>query len=163
MLLRAYSFWFTLICFQYLLCTGLQAQDSKINTKTTHSSRSLPWLDENKFIPINGIQQWVTIKGDPTKPVILFLHGGPGSVLSPYSDHLYKEWEKDFTLVQWDQRGAGRTYGHNAPEELTKPFLQAHPLALEQMAADGIALSEYLCHQLGKRKLILFGTSGDRL
>jgi hypothetical protein len=31
---------------------------------------------EEGFIRINGIYPWITIKGDSTKPVILFLHGG---------------------------------------------------------------------------------------
>jgi len=89
----------------------------------------------------------------------LFLHGGPGSPLSPYSDNLYKDWEEDFIIVQWDQRGAGKTFGHNAPEELTPDFLKANPLTLEQMTDDGIELSEYLLKHLGKQKIILFGTS----
>ncbi len=115
---------------------------------------------EEKFIQINGIEQWVTIKGESSKPVILFLHGGPGSVMSPYADNLYIELEKDFIIVQWDQRGAGKTYGKNAPpEELTPEYLQSHPLSIEQISADGIALSEYLRQYLKKQKLILFGTS----
>lgn len=48
---------------------------------------------EEGFIAINGIPQWVTIKGDKTKPVILFLHGGPGSTMSPYADAVYGSWE----------------------------------------------------------------------
>ncbi|GAA0878360.1 alpha/beta hydrolase [Algoriphagus jejuensis] len=79
--------------------------------------------------------------------------------MSPYADNLYKAWETDFLIVQWDQRGAGRTYGRNAPEELTPEFLQANPLTLTQMADDGIALSEFLIEHLGKEKIILFGTS----
>lgn len=114
---------------------------------------------EEQYVLLNGIEQWVTIKGDRSKPVILFLHGGPGSTLSPYADQLYKDWEDEFVIVQWDQRGAGRTYGRNAPQELTPQYLQSHPLTLEQMAADGIALAEYLCRHLKKPKLILFGTS----
>lgn len=116
-------------------------------------------IREEKFIVINGIEQWVTIKGARSKPVILFLHGGPGSSLSPYSDALFKAWEKDFIIVQWDQRGAGRTYGLYAPEELTPAYLKANPLTVEQMTSDGIALSEYLIKHLGKQKIILFGTS----
>lgn len=108
---------------------------------------------------INGIKQWVTIRGESSKPAILFLHGGPGSVMSPYADQLYKNWAKEFILIQWDQRGAGRTFGQNAPEELTPEYLRANPLTIQQMASDGIALSEFLCKHLGKRKLILFGTS----
>lgn len=116
-------------------------------------------IDEEKFILINGIEQWVTTKGDPSKPVILFLHGGPGSPISPYSDVLYKDWEKDFIIVQWDQRGTGKTFGRMAPEELSPDFLQANPLTLDQMIADGIGLTEYLITRLNKKKIILFGTS----
>lgn len=116
-------------------------------------------IDEQKFITINGIEQWVTIKGNSIKPVILFIHGGPGSPISPYSDHLYKELEKDFIIVQWDQRGTGKTFGLTAPEELTPEFLKANPLTLDLMTNDGIELSTYLTKHLGKNKIILFGTS----
>src|SRR5687768_17203675 len=116
-------------------------------------------IHEQKFILINGIEQWVTIKGESSKPVILFLHGGPGSPMSPYSDSLFKDWEKDFIIVQWDQRGTGKTFGNNAPEELTPEYLKANPLTVEQMTSDGIELSEYLIKHLRKKKIILFGTS----
>lgn len=116
-------------------------------------------IHEEKFILINGIEMWVTIKGESSKPVVLFLHGGPGSPISPYSGNLYKEFEKDFLIVQWDQRGCGKTFGRNAPEELTPDFLKANPLTIEQMVADGILLTEYLLKHLGKQKVILFGTS----
>ncbi|MDB5248913.1 MAG: alpha/beta hydrolase [Segetibacter sp.] len=126
---------------------------------TTHASTSKAAIHEEKFILINGIEQWVTIKGESSKPVILFLHGGPGSPISPYSDALYKEWEKDFIIVQWDQRGTGKTFGSNAPGELTPEFLKSNPLTIEQMTSDGINLSEYLIKNLKKQKIILFGTS----
>jgi pimeloyl-ACP methyl ester carboxylesterase len=116
-------------------------------------------IREEGFIMINGIPQWVTIKGDKTKPVILFLHGGPGSTMSPYADAVYGAWEKDFILVQWDQRGAGRTYGHEAPAELTPEYLQSNPLTVAQITSDGIALAEYLVKHLGKEKIILVATS----
>ncbi len=117
-------------------------------------------ISEEYYIPINGIEQWVTINGNPSKPIILFLHGGPGSPITPYVEVMYKDLEKDFIVVQWDQRGSGRTYGHNnPPEELTPEYLKANPLTLEQMTDDGIALSEYLLRHLGKQKIILSGTS----
>jgi pimeloyl-ACP methyl ester carboxylesterase len=116
-------------------------------------------INEEKFVLINGIEQWVTIHGEMSRPVILFLHGGPGSPLSPYSATLYKNWEKDFIIVQWDQRGAGKTFGRTAPEELTREYLKANPLTVEQMVSDGIELTEYLLKRLEKKKVILFGTS----
>ena len=110
-------------------------------------------VDQAQFISIGAIEQWVTIKGARCgNPAILFLHGGPGNTMSPYADAIYGAWEKEFTLVQWDQRGAGRTYGRNPPTEDSM-------LTLEQMSADGIALAEYLASQLGQKKIILIGGS----
>ena len=107
---------------------------------------------EEDFVPLGGIEQWVTVKGsDCANPVVLFLHGGPGNPLSPYADALYGAWEKDFTLVQWDQRGAGRTFGRSPPGESA--------LSLERMAADGVELAEHVTRRLGAKKVILLGGS----
>lgn len=104
-------------------------------------------------MPIGGVEQWVTIKGERcANPVILFLHGGPGNTLSPYADSIYGTWEKEFTLVQWDQRGAGRTYGRNAPPAEST-------LTIERMTEDGVALAKYLAEHLRKKKIILVGGS----
>ena len=117
-------------------------------------------ISEEKFVLINGIEQWVTIKGNGTKPIILFIHGGPGSPISPFVDVMYKDLEKDFIIVQWDQRGTGKTYGQNSPpDELTPDYLKANPLTLEQMTNDGVEVSKFLLKYLNKQKLILFGTS----
>jgi len=110
-------------------------------------------MREDAFVLLGGIEQWVTIRGDScANPVVLFLHGGPGNTLSPYADAIYAGWEKSFTLVQWDQRGAGRTYGRSTP-----PAESA--LTIERMAEDGIQLATYLTRHLGKRKIILVGGS----
>jgi pimeloyl-ACP methyl ester carboxylesterase len=117
-------------------------------------------ITEEKFITIGGIEQWITIKGnDMTNPVILFLHGGPGSVMTPYAHAVYGDWEQDFILVNWDQRGAGRTYGRNIPSDANEEYWIDNPLTVERMTADGIELTEYLLKHLGKRKIILLGTS----
>lgn len=128
-------------------------------TQSNNSEFEKPILEE-KFVLINGIEQWITIKGNPSKPIILFIHGGPGSPISPFIDVMYKDLEKDFIIVQWDQRGAGRTYGQNSPpEELTSEYLKANPLTLEQITSDGVEVSKYLLKHLNKQKIILFGTS----
>lgn len=124
-------------------------------------------IQEEKFVAIGGIEQWVTINGTScSNPVILFLHGGPGNPMSPYADALYGAWARDFTLVQWDQRGAGRTYGRNAglarqpPRGLAVPEVQVgQQLTMEGMAQDGIELASYLARHLNTRKVILFGGS----
>lgn len=146
-----------LMCSFFLitLLSSVKAQEVAQNNKAAKKGS----INEAGFLSINGIEQWVTINGELSKPAILFLHGGPGSPISPYSDVIYKGWQKDFIIVQWDQRGTGKTFGLHAPEELTPEFLKANPLTVSQMTADGIALAEYLLKHLGKRKIILFGTS----
>ena len=115
---------------------------------------------EERFLPIGDIEQWITIKGeDITNPVILFIHGGPGSTMSQYKEDIYDSWTKEFTLVHWDQRGAGKTFGSNAPKEITDFFLANNPLSVEEMTDDGIELTQYLLKYLNKRKVIIVGTS----
>lgn len=73
--------------------------------------RSPNGVQEGGFVVIGSIQQWVQIRGeDRNNPVLLFVHGGPGSSTLPISSG-WQPWEKYFTVVQWDQRGTGRTYG----------------------------------------------------
>lgn len=110
-------------------------------------------VKEEMFVRIGGIDQWITIKGsNRNNPVVLFLHGGPGDALSPFADALYAGWEKDFTLVQWDQRGAGRTYGKTGPS--IEPTM-----TVERMTQDGVEVAEFLTTHLKKRKIIIYGGS----
>jgi pimeloyl-ACP methyl ester carboxylesterase len=110
-------------------------------------------VKEEMFVQIGGIDQWITIKGnDRSNPVVLFLHGGPGDAWSPIADAWFGGWEKDFTLVQWDQRGAGRTYGKSGPAiEAT--------MTVERMVQDGIEVAEFLTKHLHKKKIIIEGGS----
>lgn len=110
-------------------------------------------VHEETWIPIGGIEQWVTIDGeDSANPVVLVLHGGPGDALSPYAASLFAGWNKDFTMVQWDQRGAGRTYGKSGPS------IDAS-MTMERMTQDGIEVAQYLIRHLGKHKIIIVGGS----
>lgn len=110
-------------------------------------------VHEAEYITIGGIEQWVTIDGqDRDNPVVLFLHGGPGNAASPFAASLYAGWDKDFTLVQWDQRGAGRTFGKSGPAI-------APTMTISRMTDDGIELAQYLIKHLHKRKIILVGGS----
>jgi len=127
---------------------------------TTFTNAQTKSIKEEKFVSIGGIEQWITIKGeDRNKPVILFIHGGPGSTMSQYEDVIYGDWEKDFILVNWDQRGAGRTYGRNVPTEINEEYWIENPLTVEQMTKDGIELTKYLINHLKKKQVILVGTS----
>lgn len=115
--------------------------------------RSITNIDEQRFVSIGGIEQWITIRGaNRDNPVVLFVHGGPGNPLSPYATAIHGSWEKDFTLVQWDQRGAGRTFGRNPRSVDTE-------LTIEQMVSDGIEVAAYVTRYLHQKKVILLGGS----
>jgi len=106
-------------------------------------------IDEAKFIKVNRAAEWITIRGhNKANPVILFLHGGPSEANSPFVD-FYAPFEKDFAFVQWDQPGAGKTY--------IRAGIHQPKLAIDSMAADGIAVAEYLVTTLHKPKIILIG------
>src|SRR6476660_3866759 len=91
-------------------------------------------IQEERFVTLGGIEQWITIRGaNRSNPVLLVVHGGPGDAQSALRS-TYAVYEKDFTIVQWDQRGAGRTYGQN-PNSPPEPG---------RVELDGIELAQYL-------------------
>jgi proline iminopeptidase len=74
-------------------------------------------IERTETVRIGGIDQFVTIRGaDRRNPVLLVLHGGPGYVETPLSWWYGHGWEEYFTVVEWDQRGAGKTYLINDPK-----------------------------------------------
>ena len=107
---------------------------------------------EERFIRIGGIDQWIQIRGeDRANPVLLVLHGGPGWPNAVFNLPL-RSWEKDFTVVQWDHRGAGKTlglYGKAGSGEMT----------FDRRVADAIEVCEYLRNHLHKDKVILLAES----
>lgn len=113
-------------------------------------------IDEAGFVQIGGIDQWIAIQGqNRTNPVILYLHGGPGEAQSPFLDQ-FRPWQRDFTVVNWDQRGAGNTYEKNG--EAAMPAFK-----LDRVVNDAIELAEYARRKLAKRKLVLVGQSTGSL
>jgi pimeloyl-ACP methyl ester carboxylesterase len=109
-------------------------------------------IDEQAFVQIGGIEQWISIRGDNRdNPAILMLHGGPGVSNAPFAP-AFIPWEKDFTVVAWDQRGAGRTFGRNGPDG-------SGVLSVDRLTQDGIELTQYLKSRLQKNKVILFAVS----
>jgi proline iminopeptidase len=64
----------------------------------------------------NGrIEQWIEVRGkNVSNPILLFIHGSPGIAFIPLAGAFQGPWEEYFTVVQWAQRGAGKTYAANA-------------------------------------------------
>lgn len=131
------------------------------NTHGAAEATASAAIDEKGYVEIGGIQQWVTIKGsNRTNPVVLFVHGGPGNPMSQFSAALYQDWENDFTIVHWDQRGSGKTFEANQTSgELTMESLTATDLTLDLIVRDGLAVAEYAGKKLGQDRVILTGTS----
>ncbi len=110
-------------------------------------------IDEGKYVAIGGIEQWITIRGEDRKnPVLLLLHGGPGDATNPWGYAGFRSWMKRFTVVQWDQRGSGRTLGKNGAA-------LAPTITIDRMTQDGVELAELLRKTLQKDKIVLVGHS----
>jgi pimeloyl-ACP methyl ester carboxylesterase len=109
-------------------------------------------IREEGFVPLGGLEQFVTIRGhDRANPVVLVIHGGPGSPYVPFNPWL-GPWERALTVVQWDQRGAGRTF--------IRAGQQADPLlSLDRLVEDGIELAERVHDRLPGRPVVLLGSS----
>lgn len=111
-------------------------------------------IEESYAAEIGGIEQWLTIRGkDRDNPVILLVHGGPGSAELAIGWTFQRGWEDYFTVVQWDQRGAGRTWAINDPDAVIPT------LSRERMTQDVIEVIEHARAKLGKEKVILIGHS----
>ncbi len=113
-------------------------------------------VDESGFVPIGGIDQWIATQGrDADNPAIVYLHGGPGEAQSPFLEE-FAQWERSFTVVNWDQRGSGKTYGKYGAATLAMATAEQ---AVETLTRDAIAVVEYAQRRLRKRKVILVGQS----
>jgi pimeloyl-ACP methyl ester carboxylesterase len=105
---------------------------------------------EKVFADINGVRQGMFIQStDPAHPVLLYLHGGlPDYFLTErYPTGL----ENDFTVVWWEQRGAGLSY---------RPGIPPETMTAKQFIADTLSVTDYLRNRFGKRKIYLMAHSG---
>jgi len=115
-------------------------------------------IEELRAVEIGGIRQWISVRGhDRRNPILLFIHGGPASTEMPVSWMYQSAWEDYFTVVQWDQRGAGKTYVANDPA-VVEPTITA-----ERMIADAEEMTAYLRTHYGKRRIFVLGHSWGSL
>lgn len=100
---------------------------------------------------IGGIKQVLEIKTDDSnKPVLLFLSGGPGSSMMPAAGKFTSILKDKFTIVQWDQRDAGKTLALNP---------SPNQPSVEQMEKDTYQVVRFLTKELNKEKVYLLGSS----
>lgn len=111
-------------------------------------------IQETLYVKIGGIEQSIQIRGeDANNPIILFLHGGPGSPHAYISYYYQKDLEVDYTVVNWDQRGCGRTYYANRDLDVETE------LSVEILINDLNELVDYLIDRFGQDKIIIMGHS----
>src|ERR1700683_2139149 len=111
-------------------------------------------IDEAKAVEIGGIQQWITVRGrDRRNPILLLIHGGPAAPDLPNRYLFEGPWTDFFTVVEWDQRGSGKTYGLNEPDKV------APTLHKERMIEDTEELIAYLRLTYVKKKIFVMGHS----
>ena len=143
----------TAICFAAILVLALstvlitravKAGQAKIDTKNG--------IQESLYVELNGISQFIQIRGENKEnPIIVMLHGGPGSPITFLSSYYQRALEQEYTLVNFDQRGSGRTYYANLTREA--------PLSTQAVLADVDALIEYLLSRFNQEKVIVLGHS----
>ena len=111
-------------------------------------------IDEAKAVEIGGIRQWITVRGrDRHNPILLVLHGGPAAPDLPNRYLFESPWIDYFTVVEWDQRGSGKTYELNDPEKV------ASTMHAERMVQDAEELVAYLRTTYIKNKIFAVGHS----
>lgn len=112
------------------------------------SPRSISLLEKQE---IGGVQQWILIRGyDRTKPVLLFLHGGPGMPAMFLGHAFQRELERDFVVVHWDRRGAGKSFA---------AWSQKTGVSVSQTLADTYELTQSLRARFGQQRIYLVGHS----
>jgi pimeloyl-ACP methyl ester carboxylesterase len=108
-------------------------------------------IETLEAVRLGGVDQWIQIRGrDTSNPVLLFLHGGPGTPGMPLGHVFQDAWEDHFTVVHWDQRGAGKSYSDRVPRE---------SLTIAQLVADAEELIGHLRRRLGEDRVYLLGHS----
>lgn len=111
-------------------------------------------VDRLETVKLGGLDQWISIRGaDRRNPVLLMIHGGPGYASMPTSWYFQRGWEDYFTVVNWDQRGTGKTYVENRGNET------AAMLTIERILADAEEIVVWLRRELGRDRIFVLGHS----
>jgi pimeloyl-ACP methyl ester carboxylesterase len=133
------------------IITSLIGSIFRIGRTSTPQMGTPNGIAELQPVELNGYPQWLLIRGqDVSKPLLLFLHGGPGESNIWTVHYAMKELEQHFVCVNWDQRGTGKSFRPGPPPET---------MTIDQFVKDTIALIELLCARFGQQKILLFGHS----
>ncbi|GIN87992.1 proline iminopeptidase [Heyndrickxia sporothermodurans] len=133
--------------FAYVLIT-------KRNKKVKVSIKQPSGVDLGEYVTIGDIQQYLYHRGENIhNPVMLFLHGGPGSPMLPFAQDFQLPWEKHVTIVHWEQRNSGKTFYKNNPKDVNSTT------TIEQLITDTFEIVLYLKQKYKKEKIWIMGHS----
>lgn len=106
---------------------------------------------EEKIVRLNYFDHFIDIRGTKrSNPILLILHGGPGWTIDSITKKLFKDLEKDFTIVNWHQRGAGRSKSTQiTPDQMT----------IDVFLKDTYELINLLRKEFNQDKVVLLGHS----
>lgn len=109
-------------------------------------------------VQIGGVRQWISVRGrDTANPILLFIHGGPGFAEMPASWIYQAALEDHFTVVQWDQRGAGKSTFDENGQPLSRT------VTFERMMQDGAEMVAYLRQTYNRQRIFVAGHSWGSL
>src|SRR5476651_897908 len=108
-------------------------------------------IAEVAYLELGGIEQWVMIRGENiTNPALIPLHGGPGFPESGLFRHFNSSLEKTFTVIYWEQRGAGKSFAKQTPES---------SMTIDRFVRDLDELVDAVRARLNKKKVAIVGHS----
>ena len=109
---------------------------------------SIAWLGKMR---VGGVEQWLLIRGSNRKnPVVLFVHGGPGAPTMYLAHRFQRGLEREFVMVQWDQRGAGKSFDAGDPVD---------SLTLRRTLDDTYEITRWLRREFHQRRIYIAGHS----
>ncbi|GCF94167.1 alpha/beta hydrolase [Enterococcus florum] len=139
-----------------LLALAVLFINSPGNVPKLEAARDEPFrnsINEKQFVEINGVKQGMFLRGeDKNKPVLLFLHGGPGSPEFAMTQawETNARLESEFVVCYWDQRGTGMSN----PKQLDPKTLTA-----ETAISDTVEVTNYLRERFDRQTIYLMGHS----
>jgi pimeloyl-ACP methyl ester carboxylesterase len=108
-------------------------------------------IAEVEYLRLGGVDQWVMIRGENAgNPALIVLHGGPGMSETSFFRRCNAALEKRFTIVYWDQRGAGKSFDRDIPRST---------MTVERFISDLGELVTYVGARLSTAKITIFGHS----
>ncbi len=136
-----------LLALSFLLLWRSWRQHEIRDAIAIHSPSGIHTLEK---VQLGGLGQWIQIRGrDRANPVLLMLHGGPGIPELPFA-YVNAKLEQHFTIVEWDQRGAGKSFSPDIPPD---------SMTLPQLLRDAAQLMELLRVRFGQERIFIVGHS----